>query len=605
LKHLVERAAITAACLLGLAAGTACSSEMRAGDPGPDGGGERGGSKASAMTGGGSATSGRGGSSGGGAGGSAGGGKDADADDQDAGDDGTGSETQLGCIDGASASYFVDSTAGDDARSGTSAASAWRSLTRVNARTFQPGDSLCFKAGGSWTGQLAPRGSGSAAAPVVIGHYDTGSKPRIAAGPGDLQALLLTNQQYWEINDLELTNDKAEPGDYRGISIRGRDAGALKHIVIRGTFVHDVSGVVNWIGGNVADDDPPWVAFQTGWDASKRTGGIVFEIESTDDAPTWFDGVTIENNVIQDTSFGGIIFKQLEGSVGWGVRSSRTDANFRPHENVVVRGNYVSQSGAAYGCNGLYVTGARGVLIERNVVKDAGTSAIEAYNADDVVIQHNEAYGTIRKAGGADSNGIDADRATTKAIIQYNYVHDNGDGILLCQFAFGDSVVRYNLVVNNSRFGINLHSDSASTNQTYNNLIFAEGLSNARLIDSSGGASYLDAAYAIRNNIFHTSRSADVARTGPGLTYQNNLFSGLTAVVGGSGSRSGDPMFADSSLRPDGTSDGPALDMLGGFKLEAGSPAIDQGIAIDDNGGHDFWDADLNGATDIGPYEAP
>jgi len=508
-------------------------------------------------------------------------------------------------MDGAPQSYFVDAAAGDDAGTGTSAATAWRSLAPVNARTFQPGDRLCFKAGGQWTGELAPLGSGSAQAPVVIAQYGTGERPRIAAGASDLQALLLVNQQYWEINDLELTNDKVMPGDYRGISIRGRDAGVLNHIVIRNTFIHDVTGQVNWIGGETADNDPPWVTFQTGWDASKRTGGIVFEIESTNSTPTWFDGVTIENNVIQDVSFGGIIFKQLEGTVGWGVRNSASDSRFRPHKNIVIRGNYVSQTGTDYGCNGLYVTGVQTLLIDRNVVKDAGTSAIEAYNADDVVIQNNETYGTVRKAGGADFNGIDADRATTNTVIQYNYVHDNGDGILLCQFAFGDSIVRYNLIVNSSRYGINLHSDPSATNETYNNLVFAEGLSSATLISTSGNGEHLDATYAVRNNIFHTSRTADVARTGPGVTYTNNLFSGLPAVSGGTGSRTGNPMFVDSTMRPDGTMAGPALGMLEGFKLQAGSPAIDSGVTITDNGERDFWEASLYvGAPDIGPYEA-
>ena len=229
----------------------------------------------------------------------------------------------------------------------------------MTATTFQPGNAICFKAGGAWTGALALKGSGSAAAPIVIDQFGTGNKPRIAAGASDLQPLLLLNVQYWEINNLELTNNKSAPGDYRGISVRGRDVGALNHIYIRNCFIHDVTGVVNWIGGDVADDDPPWVKFQTGWDASKRTGGIVVEVESANGTKTWFNDVVIENNVVQDTSFGGIIFKQLEGSYGWGVRSSRTDTRFTPHTNVVIRGNYLSQTNTPYGCNTIYVTGAR------------------------------------------------------------------------------------------------------------------------------------------------------------------------------------------------------------------------------------------------------
>jgi hypothetical protein len=505
----------------------------------------------------------------------------------------------------AAGTYFVDDTAGRDTNDGATPATAWQTLTKVNATTFQAGNTICFKAYGVWAGSLAPKGSGTAAGPIVVDQFGTGAKPRIAAGASDLQALLLQSVQYWEVNNLELTNTKGTPGDYRGISVRGKDTGVLNHIYVRNCFVHDVSGVVNWIGGDTADNDPPWVTFQTGWDASKRTGGIVVEVESANGTKTWFNDVIIENNVIQDVSFGGVVFKQLDGGYGWGVRASKSDSKFLPHTNIVVRGNYVSQTNTRYGCNAFYITGVQHAVVERNVSKDAGTSAIEIYNSDDVKVQYNETFGTVQKAGGADSNGIDSDRASTATVIQYNYVHDNGDGILLCQFAFGDSIVRYNVLVNNKRHGINLHSDSSATNQTYNNLIFIEGLSSANLIATSGTASEtLAAAYTIRNNILRSSRSAAMVVTGGGVTYSNNLFSGVTAV--GSAPQSGDPMFMNSATHPNGTTAGPALSQLTGFQVKTGSPAIDNGVSISGNGGVDFWGGTLYVRTaDIGPYEAP
>jgi hypothetical protein len=578
----------------GTVGGAGAAGGGASGSGGISGGGGRGG--ASNLAGRGGAAGGAAGAAGrGGAGGTATGGS---------GGSGGAASSRCSATTPAAGTYFIDATAGSDTNNGTSEATAWQTLAKLNATTFQPGNAICFKAGGAWTGAFAARGSGSAAAPIVVDQYGTGNKPRIAAGASDLQPLLLLNVQYWEINNLELTNNKGAPGDYRGISVRGRDVGVLNHIYIRNCFVHDVTGVVNWIGGDVADDDPPWVKFQTGWDASKRTGGIVFEVESANGTRTWFNDVVIENNVVQDTSFGGIIFKQLEGSYGWGVRSSRTDSRFTPHTNITIRGNYLSQTNTMYGCNTIYVTGSQRVVIERNVTRDSGTSAIEAYNADDVRIQYNETFGTVQKAGGADSNGIDADRATTATIIQYNYVHDNGDGILLAQFAFGDSIVRYNLLVNNRRHGINLHSDSAATNQTYNNLFFIEGINSGNLIATSGNGEHLAAAYAIRNNILRSSRAAAMVVTGSGVTYANNLFSGVTAV--GTAPQSGDPMFVNSAMRPSGGPAGPALSQLAGFQVRAGSLAIDRGVSITNNGGVDFWGNPLyNGTPDIGPYEAP
>ena len=175
---------------------------------------------------------------------------------------------------------------------------------------------------------------------------------------------------------------------------------------------------------------------------------------------TKFNDVLVEGNTVQDCSFGGIIFKQLDGTVHWGTRSSATSSSWTPHTNVIVRGNYISASSTpATAATRIYMTNVQTGLIEQNVVNGAGTSAIELYYTDSVTVQNNETFGTKVKAGGADSNGMDTDKATTKTIIQYNYFHDNGDGILICQFSFGDSVIRYNVLQNNSRYQIYLHSD--------------------------------------------------------------------------------------------------------------------------------------------------
>jgi hypothetical protein len=93
--------------------------------------------------------------------------------------------------------------------------------------------------------------------------------------------------------------------------------------------------------------------------------------------------------------------------------------------------------------------------------------------------------------------------------------------------------------------------------------------------------------------------------TGGGVTYSNNLFSGVTAV--GSAAQSGDPMFVNSATRPSGGMSGPATPaQLAGLQVKTGSPAIDNGVSITGNGGVDFWGGTLYTRTaDIGPYEAP
>ena len=72
--------------------------------------------------------------------------------------------------------YFVDSQGGDDARDGLSAATAWRSLGKVNAAPLVGGDVVRFRRGGLWRGILVPH-SGEEGRPVTYTTYGTGVKP--------------------------------------------------------------------------------------------------------------------------------------------------------------------------------------------------------------------------------------------------------------------------------------------------------------------------------------------------------------------------------------------------------------------------------------------
>lgn len=528
----------------------------------------------------------------------------------------------------AGTTYYVDAAAGDDSASGQDEAHAWKSLAKVSATTFRPGDRVLLRAGQRWSGQqLWPKGSGESGAPIVIDRYGEGARPRIDAAGAAGDAVRLFNQEFWTIRNLEVTNDRPATGtpgenlrDLRGIHVSGDNGQTLDGFVIDGVAVHDVTGEVAWIGGSGADE--PGVRFGTGWDGSKKTGGIVFDTTVPDvTAPpsraTVLNDVLIQNSTVADTSFAGIVFKQYTGDAknaagqpvavptGWGTRANRDDPTFTPHTNIVIRNNHLTQSGTAYGCNGMYVTNVRGALIEHNVVHRTGTSGIETYYADDVTIQFNEVYETQQKAGGADSNGIDPDKGTTRQVVQYNFLHGNGDGVLLCQFGFGDAVVRNNVIAGNTRYQIYLHSDRAASARIYHNTIYNDR--SGYLIYGYG--SYLDARYDITGNLLHSTRAGAVLSTSPTIAYSHNLYSGAspTAPAGDADAVvTADPLFAAAPLDgPYGTPEtGPALRTAHGLRVTSGSYAIDGGVAIDGNGGRDYAGQALyNGAADIGAFE--
>ncbi len=75
--------------------------------------------------------------------------------------------------------YYVSSSAGNDANSGTSAAGPWKTIAHVNGQTFQPGDSILFKRGDVWNESLAPGSSGSLGNPIKFDAYGSGAAPNL------------------------------------------------------------------------------------------------------------------------------------------------------------------------------------------------------------------------------------------------------------------------------------------------------------------------------------------------------------------------------------------------------------------------------------------
>ena len=112
------------------------------------------------------------------------------------------------------ATYYVDSAGGNDGNSGTNPNAAWQTLNKVDGTTFSAGDKVLLKAGGSWTGRLSPLGSGATNNPIIIDMYGTGPKPIIDGnGLTGTGVVYLLNQQFWEINNLEIIDNAGNGGE--------------------------------------------------------------------------------------------------------------------------------------------------------------------------------------------------------------------------------------------------------------------------------------------------------------------------------------------------------------------------------------------------------
>lgn len=78
--------------------------------------------------------------------------------------------------------YYVKN-GGNDGAAGTSDATAWANISKVNsewlAGTFAPGDSILFRRGDLWHGTITVSEAGSSGSPIVIGAYGVGNQPVI------------------------------------------------------------------------------------------------------------------------------------------------------------------------------------------------------------------------------------------------------------------------------------------------------------------------------------------------------------------------------------------------------------------------------------------
>lgn len=473
--------------------------------------------------------------------------------------------------------YYVDSINGNDANNGLTETMPWKTLTPVNNTEFQPGDRLLFRASGVWSGELWPKGSGTSGNPIVIDMYGTGNIPAFIGSETTNQTLHLYNQQYWEIQNLDISANYNNKLTRRGVYVHAKDSGTLNHIHFKNLVIHDVWPNIPHTNNNTAKD----------------TGGMFFSIEG-DTTITKFNDILIENCTIKDLDREGITLTWTS----WSNREGETGGAgpWTGSTNVVVRNNYLSNIGG----DGIVIQGVQSPIIEYNTIDGFGSrnnnisynAGMWAYSADDALFQYNEAFN-----GKTTNDGMawDADARTNRTTFQYNYSHDNEGGSMLF-ISYGteysrDAVFRYNISQNDRNFI--LTATNPINANIYNNIFYTGNGINARVFNTNSGTA------TFKNNIFYNSGTNSTNNWGANYTYDSNVY------YGNFGTTPNDPN--KQTTNPQFINPGSGLigrDTLDGYKLQNTSPAINSGVAVPNNGGKDFWGNPLYFQTpDRGAYE--
>ncbi len=391
------------------------------------------------------------------------------------------------------ASYHVDARNGDDVRDGLSTRRAWRTLEKVNATRFQPGDQILFHASGPWLGQLRVESSGAPGKSILFRAAKRGERPRFDANGKYEDGVLIRNAQFVEIRDFEITNQGEGDHPRRGVNVVAENCGTLTNIVVRNLFIHDVNGTQR----------------------SKNNGGILFHSRGNQ-IPSRYDGLRIERNIVWKVDRSGIAAQSYH--------SSRT--RWFPSTNVVICDNWVGDVGG----DGIVPWATDGCLVEHNIVQGANERA-GSYNAgiwpwstDNTVMRLNRASGVKTLL---DGQGFDSDYNSRNTVLEYNLSHDNEGGFLLiCTPGKRKQEENLGNLGTIARYNISRHDRARTFNISavehtliHNNAIYlgpGHDVQVVLLSDWSGWATDLE----VRDNLFHSEGTAryghEISRTKDG-----------------------------------------------------------------------------------------
>jgi hypothetical protein len=323
--------------------------------------------------------------------------------------------------------YFVSSSEGRDKNDGLSEKSPWASLKRVQKQKLQPGDTVHFKSGDLFKGQLVVDESGNADYPIHYTAYGDGDLPVIdgatAVRGAYLATILVVDQDQLEFSKLNIRNFRKKSrnsvSDYDAYGILVKNTGKRN---LRGYNLHNL----------VVEEIFPVTARATNTTSGEKSfnktsvSGIRFETlpSSSKDRAFNTSDIFIHDNFLRYSARFGIAVRHRASKVGGIVG---TPANY--HTNVRIINNRCEDTGGS--C--VLMSGVMNGLLEKNSFIRSGAmvepklsvnrgSGAWFFGSKNIVAQRNFSYGS---RGHNDSAGIHVDYGNENILVQYNFTLKN------------------------------------------------------------------------------------------------------------------------------------------------------------------------------------
>ncbi len=546
------------------------------------------------------------------------------------------SQVNTVCAAGSGTVYYISSTHGNNSQDGTSEKTAWETLDKLKKVKLQPGDQVLLERGSVFNGYIHLQDvHGTEDAPIKIGCYgsETAGRPVINGnsqgiwyqdykGQVDNQnhrnkgyvssTILLYDVDFVEVENLEITNESddftyfksALPNknvpetsgriDRTGVAGIAKDGGTMQHVYLNNLYIHDVDGNIE--------------------DKHMNNGGIQMNVlPPENEAATGvarYDDISVTNCYVKDVSRAGICVGYTYQHAKFnGAAISDENAQTYGHTNVLIEGNYVQNAGN----DAIVAMYSYQPLVQNNVADRAGAdlakyesywqhlcAGVWPWKCKDAVFQYNEVFDTVGD-GNQDGQAWDIDYSDG-TIYQYNYSHNNGGGcLMICLQEAYNGVFRYNISQNDLRNLIHLATNP--NGEIYNNVFYIGKNLSTKIFEGSGKAN-------LKNNIFYnvsTSKASGETIVQANRTFANNIFYGYNGVTLPTGAITSDPKFVDPGTGPTEANAGGSIherSAFEGYKLQAGSPAINAGTPITGGTDRDFFGNVIGATPDIGAHEA-
>ena len=415
----------------------------------------------------------------------------------------------------AQTTYYV-SEMGNDRNDGLSEGTPWQSLSRVSRERLEPGDTVRFRSGDLFEGQLVISNSGTPEAPITFTRYGAGEKPLLDAGNprrgAHVATVLIEDHDQLVISELKIRNfrkrarDGIDDADAFGILIKNSGRRALAGYELSQLEIDEVYPIKRRQMFN-----------------RNTVSGIRFETSPAQTANKVFNtsNIYIHDNVIRRTGRFGIAIRHRPSDVV-SVRGKPQDFD----ENIRIINNLCEELGGS--C--VLLNGVKGGLLESNTFLSSGSrvnqdvsvargSGAWFFRSRDIVAQFNAGIGS---RGHNDSSGLHVDFGNKNVLVQYNFFYDN-EGYGTEILGKNDNVIwRYNVSVGDGTRVARVDRPEGIKSQFPGKTIFVSDFAAPKRLPSSN--------IHIYNNTYVTfpNSAPQIEINGENVALRNNAFIATT-----------------------------------------------------------------------------